>query len=88
MLCADLEKVELVSAHARHALADGRVDGGARDVAVFEYAPFGTAEDSAWWQSLLELPLLAKRISGSEQKRTKVFFLTDKDDLCWAIMIG
>jgi hypothetical protein len=45
----DLEKVELASAHARHALANGRLDGGARKVAVFEYAPFGAAEDGAWW---------------------------------------
>jgi hypothetical protein len=45
----DLEKVELASAHARHALPDGRLDGGARNIAVFEYAPFGTAEYGAWW---------------------------------------
>jgi hypothetical protein len=55
---ADLEKVELASAHACHALADCGLDGGARNVAVFEYAPFGAAEDGAWWQLLLELPLL------------------------------
>jgi hypothetical protein len=55
---SDLEKVELASAHARHALADCGLDGGARNFAVFEYAPFGAAEDGAWWQLLLELPLL------------------------------
>jgi hypothetical protein len=53
-----LEKVELAGAHARHAFADGRVDGGARNIAVFEYAPFGAAENGAGWQLLLELPLL------------------------------
>ena len=56
---AHLEKVELTSAHAGHAFADGRLDGGARNVAVFEYAPFSTTEDGAWWELLLELPLLA-----------------------------
>ena len=55
----DLEKVELASAHSRHALPDGHVDGGARNFAVFEYAPLCTAENGAWWQLLLELPLLA-----------------------------
>jgi len=55
----NLEKVELASAHARHALADCGFDGGARKiVAVFEYAPFGAAEHGARWQLLLELPLL------------------------------
>lgn len=54
----DLEKVELAGAHARHAFADGRLDGGARNIAVFEYAPFGAAENGAGWQLLLELPLL------------------------------
>jgi hypothetical protein len=58
---SDLEKVELASAHAGHALADCGLDGGARDVAVFEYAPFGAAEDGAWGQLLLKLPLLAWR---------------------------
>jgi hypothetical protein len=53
----DLEKVELACAHARHALADGRLDGGARNFAVFEHAPFGAAEDGAGWELLLELPL-------------------------------
>jgi hypothetical protein len=53
----NLEKVELASAHARHALADGGLDGGARNLAVFEHAPLGTAEDGAWWQPLLELAL-------------------------------
>ena len=56
--CTDLEKVELAGAHARHALADCGLDGGARNLAVFEYAPFGAAEDCAGWQLLLELPLL------------------------------
>jgi hypothetical protein len=55
---SDLEKVELAGAHARHALADCGLDGGARNFAVFEHAPFGAAEDGAWWQLLLELPLL------------------------------
>jgi len=54
----DLEKVELTRAHARHALADGRLDGGARNFAVFEYAPFGATENGAGWELLLELPLL------------------------------
>jgi hypothetical protein len=54
-----LEKVELASAHARHALADCGLDGGAGNVAVFEHAPFGAAEHGAWWQLLLKLPLLA-----------------------------
>jgi len=54
---SDLEEVQLASAHARHALANGRLDGGARDVALFEYAPFGSAEDGAWWELFLELAL-------------------------------
>jgi hypothetical protein len=56
---SDLEEVELASAHARHALADCGLDGGARNVAVLEYAPFGAAEDGAWGQLLLKLALLA-----------------------------
>lgn len=50
-----LEEVQLASAHARHALADCGLDGGARDVAVFEYTPLGAAEDGAWWELLLKL---------------------------------
>ncbi len=45
--CSNLEEVQLESAHARHALADGGVDGGARNLAVFEYAPFGAAKNGA-----------------------------------------
>jgi hypothetical protein len=62
----DLEKVELASAHARHALADCAFDGGARNLAVFEYAPFGAAEDGAWWQLLLELALFGISAGVSE----------------------
>jgi len=58
-ILTDLEKVELARAHARHALADGRLDGGARNFSVFEYAPLGAAEHGSWRQLLLELPLLA-----------------------------
>jgi hypothetical protein len=57
--CADLEEVQLARAHARHALADGRLDGGARNFSVFEYAPLGAAKYGSWRQLLLELPLLA-----------------------------
>jgi hypothetical protein len=57
----DLKKVELTGAHPRHALADGSLDGGARNFAVFEYAPLGAAEDSASGELLLELPLLEWR---------------------------
>jgi hypothetical protein len=56
---SDLEEVQLASAHARHALADCGLDGGARDLVVPEDTPFGAAEDGAWRQLLLELPLLA-----------------------------
>lgn len=54
----DLKEVELTGAHARHSFADGCLDGGARNFTVFEYAPFGAAENGAGWQLLLELPLL------------------------------
>jgi hypothetical protein len=53
----DLKEVELTGAHARHPLADGGLDGGPRDIAVFEHAPFGAAEDGAGRELLLELPL-------------------------------
>jgi hypothetical protein len=58
-ISSHLEEVQLASAHARHALADCGLDGGARNIAVFEYTPFGAAEDGAWWQLLLKLPLVA-----------------------------
>lgn len=54
----DLKEVELTGAHPRHALADGSLDGGARNITVFEYAPLGATEDSAGRELLLELPLL------------------------------
>ncbi len=54
----DLKEVELTGAHARHPLAHGGLDGGSRDIAVFEHAPFGAAEDCAGRELLLELPLL------------------------------
>lgn len=89
---SDLEKVELASAHARHALADCGLDGGARNVAVFEYAPLGAAEDGAWGQLLLELSLLAWRGRASVWPRIgrtiKAKGMTDKDYLCRAIVIG
>jgi hypothetical protein len=53
----DLKEIELTGAHPRHALADGSLDGGARNFTVFEYAPLGAAEDSARGELLLELPL-------------------------------
>ena len=80
----DLKEVELTGAHAGHAFADGGLDGGARDFAVFEDAPFGTAEDSARRELLLKLPLLA----GVRGGRVGREWATDKDDLGRAIMIG
>jgi hypothetical protein len=81
----DLKEVELTGAHAGHAFADCGLDGGARYFAVFEYAPFCTAEDSAKRELLLELPLLAG-VRGGTVRRVKG--ATDKDDLGRAIMIG
>jgi len=54
----DLEEIELAGAHPCHAFANGGLDGGTGKFAVFEYAPFGAAEDGARWEMLLELPLL------------------------------
>jgi hypothetical protein len=54
----DLKKIELTGAHTRHALAYGSLDGGARNITVFEYTPLGASEDGARWELLLELPLL------------------------------
>jgi hypothetical protein len=73
-ICSDLEEVQLASAHARHALADCGLDGGARDIAVFEYTPFGAAKDGAWRELLLELPLLAwVRASVAQEKESKCY---------------
>jgi len=48
----------VIGSHSCHALADGGLYGGAREfVGVFEDTPFGAAENGAWWEVLLELPL-------------------------------